>query len=125
MWMFLFLFFIQANSNPCPPSPVQTQSPSLIVQVVDPLWLPVPGAEVTLKPLPTGAKSKSNRTETDKDGDARFSVPGDADCSIEVKLYGFKRERLKRVHLLKTSASSAPAYVQLQLRLSGPGTTVY
>jgi hypothetical protein len=123
MWVFLFLLFIQANSNPCPPSPAQTQSPSLIVQVVDPVWLPVPGAEVTLKPLSTGAKS--NRTETDKDGYARFSVPGDADYSIEAKLYGFKRERLKRVHLLKTSGSSAPAYVQLQLRLSGPGTTVY
>jgi len=123
MWMFLFLFFIQANSNPCPP-PAQSP-PSLIVQVVDPVWLPVPGAEVSLKALPTGAKSKSMRTETDKDGYARFSVPGDADYSIEVKLYGFKRERLKRVHLLKTSGSSAPAYVQLQLRLSGPGTTVY
>jgi hypothetical protein len=125
MWMFLFLLLIQANSNPCPPSPAQTQSPSLIVQVVDPVELPVPGAEVTLKLLPAGAKSKSNRIETDKDGYARFSTPGDADYSIEAKLYGFKRERLKRVHVLKSSGSSAPAYVRLQLRLSESGTMVY
>jgi hypothetical protein len=75
MWMFLFLLLIRANSNPCPPSPAQTQSPSLIVQVGDPVWLPVPGAEVTLKPLPASAKSKSNRIETDKDGYAKFSAP--------------------------------------------------
>jgi hypothetical protein len=125
MWMLLFLFFIQSNSNPCQPSPAQTQSPSLIVQVVDPVWLPVPGAEVTLKPLHVDAQSKSNRIRTDKDGYAKFIIPGDADYSVDVELYGFKRERLKRVHLFKTSASPAPAYVQFKLRLSGTGTTVY
>ena len=125
MWMFLFLFFMQATPNPCQSSPALTQSPSLIVQVVDPVWLPVPGAEVTVKPLRRDTQLKSNRTETDKDGYARFLVPTDADYSIEVNLYGFKRERLKCVHLFKTSGSSAPAYVQLKLSLSGPGTTVY
>ena len=125
MWMLLFLFFMQTNSNPCQGSPALTQSPSLVVQVVDPVWLPVPGAEVTLKPLGGDAQLKSHRTETDKDGYARFFVPSDADYSVEVKLYGFKREQLKCVHLVKTSGSSAPAYVQLKLRLSGPGTTVY
>src|ERR1700720_2611378 len=79
MWMFLFLFFMQANPNPCQSSPVLTQSPSLIVQVVDPMWLPVPGAEVTVKPLRGDTQLKSNRTETDKDGYARFFVPSDAD----------------------------------------------
>jgi hypothetical protein len=125
MWMFLFLFFMQANPNPCQGSPALTQSPSLIVQVVDPVWLPVPGAEVTLKPLRGDTQLKANGTETDKDGYAKFFVPSDADYSIEVKLYGFKRERLKCVHVFKTSGSSAPAYVQLKLSLSGPGTTVY
>src|SRR5260370_2763143 len=72
MWMFLFLFFTQANPNPCHASPARPQPPSLVVQVVDPVWLPVPGAEVTLKPLHADAHLKSNRTETDKDGYASF-----------------------------------------------------
>lgn len=122
MWMLLFLF-LQANPNPCQASPAVPQSPSLVVQVVDPTWLPVPGAEVTVKPLHGDAQSKSNRTETDKDGYAKFLVPGDADYSIEVKSYGFKRERMKNMHLFKPSSS--PAYVQLRLRLSGPFITVY
>jgi hypothetical protein len=125
MWMLLFLFFLQANPNPCQAPPAQTQSPSLIVQVVDPDWLPIPGAEVTLKPLDGEAQQKSNRTETDKDGYAKFFVPGDADYAIEAQWSGFKRESLKRVHLFKAGGSSTPAYVQLKMRLSGPGTTVY
>jgi hypothetical protein len=122
MWMLLFLF-LQANPNPCQGLPTPIQSPSLIVQVVDPTWLAVPGAEVTVKPLRGDAQLKSNRTETDKDGYAKFVVQGDADYSIEVKSYGFKRERMENMHLFKPSVS--PAYVQLRLRLSDPGVTVY
>jgi len=125
MWTLLFFLIMQANPNPCQASPAQIQSPSLIVQVVDPAWLPVPGAEVTLKPLRADAQLKSNRTRTDKEGYAKFFVPGDADYAIEVELYGFKHERLKCVHLFKTSDSPTPAYVQLKLRLTGPGTMVY
>jgi hypothetical protein len=125
MWMFLFLFFMQANPNPCQAPPGQTQPPSLIVQVVDPGWLPIPGAEVTLKPLREEAQLKSNRAETDKDGYAKFFVPGDADYAIEARWYGFRRESLKSVHLFKAAGSSSPAYIQFRLRLSGPGTTVY
>jgi hypothetical protein len=125
MWMFLFLFLFQTGPNPCHDSPAQKQSPSLIVQVVDPGWLPIPGAEVELKPLRGDAKTKSDRKETDKDGYAKFFAPGDADYDIEVEVYGFKRGRLNRVHLFKPSGSSSTAYVQLKMSLSGPGTTVY
>src|ERR1700683_446814 len=125
MWMFLFLFFFQAGPNPCQDSPAQTQSPSLIVQVVDPGWLPIGGADVTLKPLHGDTQTKSDREETDKDGHAKFVATGDTDYDIEVKMYGFKRERLDHVHLFKPSGSPSTAYVQLKMSLSGPGTTVY
>ena len=72
-------FLLQAGPNSCQDSPAQTQSPSLIVQVVDPGWLPIPGAEVMLKHLRSDAKTKSDRKETDKDGYAKFFAPGDAD----------------------------------------------
>jgi len=125
MWLFLFLFFTQANPNPCQAAPAQTQSASLIVQVVDPNWIPIPGAKVTAKSLGEKDQLKSNESDTDKDGYVRFSVPGDADYAIEAELYGFKRARISPVHLFKASGPSSPAYVQLKLQLSGPGTTVY
>lgn len=124
MWMLLFLFLLQANSNPCQASSTQGQSPSLIVQAVDPNWLPVLGAHVTVKPLHGDAGSKSSLAETDKDGYAKFDIAGDADYAINVQLYGFKRESVKQVHLFRAQNSPTPAYVQIKMRLSGPGTTV-
>lgn len=127
MWLLFFLFFTQANPNPnpCQNPLAQTQSPSLIVQVVDPNWIPIPGATVTAKPREGNGKLKSTQTDTDKDGYAKFSVTGNADYAIEAELYGFKRGHISLVHLFKASGSSSPAYVQLKLKLSGPGTTVY
>jgi hypothetical protein len=125
MWMLLFLSFFQTGSNPCQDSPAQTQPPSLIVQVVDPDWLPIAGAEVTIKPLREDAQTKSDRKKTGKDGYAKFFAPGDADYGIEVEMYGFKRGRLNHVHLFKPSGSSSAVSVQLKMSLSGPGTTVY
>ena len=125
MWLLLYFFLVQANANPCPTSPAQTQPPSLIVQVVDPNWVPIPGAQVMIKRLGEDTPLKSYRSETDKDGYAKFIVPNDTDYDIEASLYGFQRGRVNHVHLFKASSSSTSPYVQLRLRLSGPGTTVY
>jgi hypothetical protein len=125
MWILLFLLFIQANSNPRQASPTPTQAPSLIVQVVDPNWQPLPSAKVTVKQIHGDAQSKSNPAETDKDGYANFTAPGDADYAIEADLYGFKRASVSPVHLFKSSGSSSTAYVQIKMRLSGPGIIVY
>lgn len=38
----------------------------LAVQVVDPVWLPISGAQVTLKPL--GGKEQSESNSTDQEG---------------------------------------------------------
>lgn len=122
MWMLLLLCFVQANPSPCQTSPPITQAPSLIIQVVDPSWLPVPGAKVTVKLLHGDAQSKSSRAYTDKDGYAKFPIQGDADYAIDVELYGFKHERMGNFHLFEPSGS--PAYVQFRLRFSGRGTTV-
>jgi hypothetical protein len=125
MWMLLFLLFLQTSPKLCQASPPETGTPSLVIQVVDPAWSPVPGAEVTLKPLVENAHSKSNRVLADEDGYARFSIPGDADYAIEVKYDGDKNGRLRRVHLFKTSSAFPTAYVQVQLRVSGPKITFY
>ena len=125
MWLSLFLFFIHLNPNACPASPPQDQLPSLVVQVVDPNWLPTPGAKVIVKPLDRNTQLEPGHAETDKDGFASFILPRDAEYAIEVELYGFKRERVRPVHLFKARGSSDTAYVQVRLRLSGRGTTVY
>jgi hypothetical protein len=125
MWLLLFLLLAQANANPCPVPPTQTQPPSLIVQVVDPNWEPIPGAQVMVRRLGEVTQLKSYRSDTDKDGYAKFFVPSDADYDIEASLYGFKRGRVNNIHLFMASGSPTSAYVQLRLRLSGPGTTVY
>ena len=43
--MWLLAVLLQAT-NPCSPAPTPSTPPTLVVQAVDPLWLPLPGAEV-------------------------------------------------------------------------------
>jgi carboxypeptidase family protein len=119
--LLLFLVFAAGpRLNQCPPIP--TEPPSLVVQVVDPAWLPVAGAEVSVDPL--DAKSQSDSKRADKDGYARFFKLAAADYSIEVKLPGFKPGRLNPMRLLKRTDGSPTAYVQMQLRLSESLTMV-
>jgi hypothetical protein len=120
--LLLFLIFAAGPTlYQCPPAP--TAPPALTVQIVDPAWMPVPGAEVSVKPL--DAKSQSYTKRTDKDGCVKFFDLPAADYSIEAKLRGFKIERLKRLHLLTRTDTFPTPYVQLQLHLSGSPTTVY
>ena len=114
----LFLLMLPQAAAPSTTSP-----PSLVVQVVDPDFDPLPGVPVSVKPL--SPKAKSIVEYTDKDGYAKFSIVGDQDHAIEAKHPNFKTQRLKRIHLFKPTATSPTAYVQLQLRLAGPFTTVY
>ena len=117
MWFVMLLFFVSHQALP-----TVTEPPSLIVQVVDPNWLPIPGAEVTVKPLSGKAESKVGHTNND--GSAEFWVQGDADYAIEAKRGGFKTKQLKHLHLTKSSAPFPTAYIQFQLKLSGPSITV-
>jgi hypothetical protein len=118
MWLVMLLLFASPQSLP-----TTTKSPSLIVQLVDPNWDPLPGAEVTVKPL--SARKESLVVHTDNDGYAKFSIEDDKDYAIEAKLPGFKTKRLEHMHLFKRAATTPTAYVQFQLQLSGPMTTVY
>jgi hypothetical protein len=116
----LFLIFFPASPAPGQISSNPTEPPSLIVQIVDPVWSPIPGAEVTVRPLSGKAKLSSNYT--DAEGYAKFFVPGDTDYSVEASLHGFKNARLKRIHLSKRSDPSPTSYVQFKMDLSGSRT---
>lgn len=123
MWTLFFLLLLQGGPTPCQTPPAPTESPSLIVQVVDPAWYPIPGAGVTVRPL-TG-HSLPNSGLANNQGYANFSAPGDADYAIEVKKAGYKSARLRSLHLFKSSGPFPTAYVQIRLQVSGPTTTVY
>jgi len=106
--------------------PTNDTRPSLIVQVVDPVWLPIPGATVTIKPV--SGKEKSSTGQTDYDGYAKFWVTGDQDYVVEAKITGFKTKRLKGIYLYeptKTTSTSETAYIQLRLKLSQKPLVVY
>jgi hypothetical protein len=104
--------------------PKPTTPPSLVVQLVDPHWLPIPGAAVTVKPL--SGKGQSSVVHTDEDGYAKFWLTEGQDYTIEAKLPGFKTKRLKNVHLFNYSTGvPETAYIQLQLKPSERPITVY
>jgi hypothetical protein len=102
MWM-LVAFLLQVTVSPCASAPpTRTDPPRVVLQTVDPGWLPLPGVEVRLKPK----KGKPEVALASNDGQARFWVPRDADYSIEVKLTGFKTVRIKTAHLGSGSSFS-------------------
>jgi hypothetical protein len=81
MWILVFLLLLLQGgalpngSSPCPnATKTPIEQPTLIVQVVDPDWLRVSGAEVVVKP--TDRKTPSATVVTEADGNMRFPVPG-------------------------------------------------
>ncbi len=120
MWILGVL--LQATT-PCTPPPTPSGPPALVVQVVDPLWLPVPGTEVRV--LARSKKAPVQSEHTGAQGYAQFWVMAEGDYDIETQLVGFKAKRVRAVRLGKTSESSPTAYVQIQLSLAVRGVTVW
>jgi hypothetical protein len=92
--------------------------PALVVQVVDPLWLPMPGIHVTVTQAAPGTESRAARTG--RLGFAEFWLPHGAEYSIEVHHPDFKKKRIEHVRIGK-SEMSPTAYVQLQFELREAG----
>jgi hypothetical protein len=94
----------------------------LVVQAVDPGWLPLPGVEVRI--APRGGKNVESVAHTSMDGYATFWLDSDVEYTIEVGSVGFKTKRMKSIRFPKVSEPSPTAYIQFQLELSGPFVTV-
>ena len=119
-WIALLLL-IQAQPAECAPPVRPDAPPALVVQIVDPLWLPIPGAEVTVVGK-SGAGQMASKTG--REGYAEFWLPREADYAIEAALVGFKAKRVNGIRIAKQSDSSPTAYVQIQLVPAGPFVTV-
>jgi len=101
------------------PLPVADEGPpTLVVQVVDPVWIPLPDSEVTVKPA--GGKGASRSAHADENGYARFWVETGVEYTIEAKTHGFNKKTLKHVFIAKPKPSSPTAHVQIKLQPSGP-----
>jgi hypothetical protein len=124
MWIFLLLLFLQSNAAPCSSAtPPPAGAPSLIVQAVDPDYIPIPGAHVMVKPLNSNAQTILS--STDGDGYARIFAPEDTEYSVEINLVGFKNDRVKSLHLGNRTHAPHTAYIQFVMKLSGSGVAIY
>lgn len=89
--MLTVLLFLLGFGTASPPMPVPEEGPpTLIVQVVDPVWIPLPDSEVTVKPA--SGKGSSKSAHADDNGYAKFWVDTGVEYTIEAKTYGFKKK---------------------------------
>lgn len=128
VFLFLILLFFHSASSSHTDSTQQPPPPSaaseLIVQVVDPRWLPVDQATVTVK-RPNG---ELHSAVTNKSGHANFKISADDDYEIAAGKSGFQVTVLRaQLHAYRPQnfESAANQYVQLRLAegvgISGPG----
>ena len=116
----LFLLLLSLT-NPAQPTPANDDGPpTLIVQVVDPVWIPLPEADVTVKP--SSGKGDSKSAHTDANGYAKFWVETGVDYTIEAKAINFNKKTLRHVFIAKPKPASPTAHVQIKLQPSGPFT---
>lgn len=101
----------------------QKAPPFVIVQAVDAVWAPVPGAKVVLKEK-LGSKS-AYQAATDAEGFAKFwFAPPSADQTyqLEVSMPGFRKAVIPSLRFGVCSGDCAyPRYVQVQLEVAGVG----
>jgi len=93
------------------------ERPAVVVEVVDPFWIPLPGIEILVRredrPEPVA------RARTSKSGTAEFLLSPGARYSIEARHPGFKNGRVKSFRTVSALSDQATARVQIRLALSG------
>jgi hypothetical protein len=108
-----------STASPCPTA-TPAVSPTLIVQTVDQLWLPLPGAEVRVR---SNGKGRHTYTgTTDRNGYLGLVVPA-GEYVVDASLVGFKVKPVKAVTVSGKEGESAP-HVQLQLKVKAPDVTL-
>lgn len=115
----LVLFLLSVGTTPQPIPTEEQGPPTLIVEVVDPVWIPLPFSEVTVKPAHGG---ESKTAHADDNGYAKFWVEAGVEYTIEARTEGFNKKILKHVLIAKPKPSSPTAHVQIKLEPKGPFT---
>ena len=112
------LFFLGLGTVSRPMPVPEEGPPTLIVQVVDPVWIPLPDSEVTVRPA--NGKGSPKSEHADDNGYAKFWVETGIEYTIEAKTHGFNKKTLKHVFIAKPKPSSPTAHVQIKLQPTGP-----
>jgi hypothetical protein len=115
----VLLFLLGLGISPQPTPADEEGPPTLIVEVVDPVWIPLPFSEVTVKPA-HGGESKS--AHADDNGNAKFWLKTGEEYTIEAKTEGFNKKIVKHVFIARPKPSSPTAHVQIKLQPKGPFT---
>jgi hypothetical protein len=103
------------------PQSTNSPEPTLVVQLVDPGWTPVPRVKIQVTPAKT-CKPKAVRSgpsvfaETDRDGFARFNVPDNASYILQVSKESGFLPTPKCVRMFRRASVLPTAYVQMQVR---------
>lgn len=114
----LVLLSLGFLTTPGPLPAAEEGPPTLMVQVVDPVGIPLPDSEVTVK-LASG-KGESKSAHADDNGYAKFWVQPGLKYTIEAKTHGFNKKIVKNVLVKKGNPPSATAHVQIKLQPTGP-----
>ena len=109
--LFLVLGLCQA-STPAH-SPTEDGPPTLIVQVLDPVNIPLPASEVTVKPAKDDGPSKSEHV--DQNGYAKFWVETGKHYVVDVKSPGFNKKSVK-YSLPQPKPANPTAHLQIKLK---------
>jgi len=69
---------------------------------------------------PTGGGAAASVGDTKREGFAHFWLPRNAKYTVDVQAPGFKRKRVKNVHIGPPLLYTATAYVQVKLKIAAP-----
>jgi hypothetical protein len=110
----ILLFVLGLGHSTTPAYPTADEGPPiLIVQVVDPVYIPLPESEVSVKPASGKGSSKSEHV--DRNGYAKFWVEPGKQYVIEGKSPNFKKKSLK-VFIGQPKPATPTVHVQIMLK---------
>jgi hypothetical protein len=110
----LLLLAGSATPSECPSTKVGAPA-TVVVQVVDEVWLPLPGAVVSARLQ--GDATQCVKVFADAEGIARLTVPKQGAYNIEATMVGFKTKRVKAVRVDADTSKSVP-HVQIKLKIA-------
>ncbi|MGB7727384.1 MAG: hypothetical protein WBL50_05090 [Candidatus Acidiferrum sp.] len=116
--MLIVLLLFLGIGTTSPPMPAEEGPPTLIVEVVDPVYIPLPDSEVTVKAA--SGKGASKSAHADDSGYAKFWVETGVAYTIEAKTQGFNKRTLKHIFIATPKPTSPTAHVQIKLQPTGP-----
>ena len=112
----VLLFFLagSATASECVSTKAGAAA-TLVVQVVDETWSPLPGALVSARLQ--GVGTDCVKAFTDNEGIARLTAPKQGPYTVEATMVGFKNKRVKAIRVDADASKSVP-HVQIKLKIA-------